>query len=101
MLAALGLRSCGSLVLEHRLGSSGAGPSCSVTYVGSSWTRDETLVPCIVRQILNLWSTWKVLKKNLKLASYLADNFSVSHSGKQSVIVSLTPFAEWAKIERP
>ena len=27
----------------------------------SSWTRDWTCVPCIVSQILNHWTTWKVL----------------------------------------
>ena len=32
------------------------GLSCS-RHVGSSPTRDQTLVPCIARQILNHWTT--------------------------------------------
>ena len=36
--------------------------------VGSSWTRDRIHVPCIGRQILNYWTTRKVLEYNfLKL----------------------------------
>ena len=38
-----------SVVMACRLGT-----PC---YVGSSWTRDRTGVPCIARQILNHWAT--------------------------------------------
>jgi len=31
--------------------------------VGSSWTRDQTCVPCIERQILNYWTTREVPRK--------------------------------------
>ena len=34
-------------------------------HVGSSWTRDQTLVPCFRRRILNHWTTrevpWEIL----------------------------------------
>ena len=34
-------------------------------YVGSSWTRDWTCVPCVGRQILNQWTTREVPGKSL------------------------------------
>ena len=52
-----------SLVAEHGLQGSSAsvvvaaqGLSCPVAW-GASWTRDQTGVPCIARQILNHWTT--------------------------------------------
>ena len=34
----------------------------ALRHVGSSWTRDQTCVPCIGRQILIHWATREVLK---------------------------------------
>ena len=36
-------------------------------HVGSSWTRVQTCVPCIGRQILNHWTTREVLLLNFRL----------------------------------
>ena len=44
-----GFSSCGSWALELRLSSCGA-----PQHVGSSWTRDQTRVPCVGRWILFL-----------------------------------------------
>ena len=53
------------LVLEHRLGTWAQWLQCpgldAPWHVGSSWTRDWNLIPCIGRQILNHWTTWEVL----------------------------------------
>ena len=45
VVAALGLCSLDSVAVAH-------GP-----HVGSSWTRDQTSVPCVARQTLNHWIT--------------------------------------------
>ena len=37
------------------------GPVVAPLHVGSSWTRVQTHVPFIGRQILNHWTTWEVL----------------------------------------
>ena len=44
---------CSSRALEHRL--SWRLGLVALRHVGSSWTRDQTHVPCIARQILNHW----------------------------------------------
>ena len=42
------------------IGFSSCGAWAQLWYVGSSWTRDQTCVPCIGRQILNHWTTKEV-----------------------------------------
>ena len=44
-------------VQAHRLQHMGV---VALWHVGSSWTRDQSLVPCIGRWILNLWATREV-----------------------------------------
>ena len=48
----------GSVVVVNRL--------LALRQVGSSKTRDQTDVPCIKRQILNYWTTKKVLESGLE-----------------------------------
>ena len=55
-----GLSSCGSRALEHRLSIRGARLSC-LQLVGSSWTKDQTLVSGTGRRILYLWATREAL----------------------------------------
>ena len=45
---------------EHKLSSRGAWGSVAWQQVESSWTRDQTHVPCIGGQILNHWTTREV-----------------------------------------
>ena len=47
----------GSVAAVHRL--------CSPRHVGSSWTRDQTSVPCIGRRILNHWATREVSEQDI------------------------------------
>ena len=80
-----GLSSCGSWALEHRLSSCGVRAQqlwlvgcraqaqqlwcmglVAPRYVGSSWTRARTRVPCIGRRILNHCTTRKAHKVALK-----------------------------------
>ena len=49
----------GAQALEHRLSSSGKW-AVSPRYMGSSWTRDQTYVPCTGRRILNHCTTREV-----------------------------------------
>ena len=35
--------------------------------VGSSWTRDQTSVPCTAKQILNHWTTREALQRILNI----------------------------------
>ena len=52
---------CGAQALGH-VGFSSCGPGLVVPqHVESSRTRDQTYVPCIGRQILNYWTTSKIL----------------------------------------
>ena len=51
-----GLRSCSSWTLEHRFSSCGTQAWLPSRKVGSFWTRDQTGISCIVRQILNNWT---------------------------------------------
>ena len=54
----MGFSSCSSCAPEHRLLSCGTLMGLiSPWYVRSSWTRDQTSVPCIAKQILNHWAT--------------------------------------------
>ena len=58
------------LVEEH--GLEGAQLSCwwhrgSAAHVTSSWTRGQTSVPCIARQILSHWTTREALKACLRV----------------------------------
>ena len=52
----LALRSTGSRIQAHYLRCSGF---VAPWHVESSWTRDQTHVPCFGRQILNHWTTGK------------------------------------------
>ena len=54
-LAAHGLNSC-QWAPERRLSSCGT-QLVALWHVGSSWTRNQTIVPCFARQILNHWTT--------------------------------------------
>ena len=57
-----------SVVAAHGLSSFGTWAQFHAPqHVGSSWTRDQTRVPCIGRQVLNYWTT-KILI--LKLVSH-------------------------------
>ena len=49
----------GSAVVAHE-------PSYPTGHVGSSWTRDQTRVPCIGRQTLNHWTSREVQEQILK-----------------------------------
>ena len=48
-----------SLVTEHRLVDSGvvAHRPSSLQHAGSSWTKDQTHVPCAGKQTVHLWAT--------------------------------------------
>ena len=62
-------------------------------HVGSSWTRVQTCVPCIGRQILNHWTTREVLERIL-LSLLLPASLSLSLCLSLSLpppSVSLTP----------
>ena len=52
LVAEHGLSSCSSQSLERRPSSCGARGSVALQHVGTSWTRDQTCVPCIGRQIV-------------------------------------------------
>ena len=56
--------------------------------VGSSWTRDQTGVPCIARQILNHWTTREALRFSFILllnSTPIVQNIKLLH-------VPLTPY---------
>ena len=59
---------CGSVVVALVL-------SCSEAY-GSSWTRDQTHVPCIDRHVLNHWATkeFRVLLLPYFLAKFISSS---------------------------
>ena len=57
VVAAHGLSSCGSWAPERRLSSCGARGLVAPPHVGSSWTRDQINVPCILRRSLTPWIT--------------------------------------------
>ena len=52
----------GAQALEYRLSRCGACQLAAPQHVEYSQTRDQTCVPCIVRQILVHCTTWDVLK---------------------------------------
>ena len=58
VVAEHGLSNYGSQALEHRLNSCSAQ---ALLHVGFSWTRVQTCVTCIGRQILYHWATRKAL----------------------------------------
>ena len=60
----------------------------ALRHVGSSWTRVQTCVPCIGRQILNHWSTWEVLERIL-LSLLLPASLCLSLSLPLSLSASL------------
>ena len=66
----------GSVIVAQGLSSSMA--------CGSSWTRNQTFVPCIVRQIVNHWTTREVplLKKMIKPLhqNFKNKNMKITHN---------------------
>ena len=54
VVVASGLSSWSSRALGHWLNSCG---TWALWHVGSSWTRERTSIPCILRWILNHWAT--------------------------------------------
>ena len=59
---------CGSQVLEHRVDNLWHVGLAALRHVGSSWTREQSYVPCIGRQILNHWTTREVLASRLQVS---------------------------------
>ena len=51
-------------------------------HVESFWTRDQTHVLCIDRQIINHWTTWEVQNYSYTLQSFfLASHVTLLHIG--------------------
>ena len=69
--------------------SSGTGGLVVLWYVGSSWTRNQTGVPCIVKQIHDHWTTREAKKINsfLKTRTFrLSSSLEMSRTGSSLVI---------------
>ena len=62
---------CGAWTLEHWSSTGGTQAWAALQHVGSSWTRDQTYVPCIGRQILNHWTTREVLSYRFLLITVI------------------------------
>ena len=62
ILGQVGLSSPASRAPDHQLGNCGLWSLVAPQCVESSWTTDQTRVPCIGRRILNCWLTREVQK---------------------------------------
>ena len=71
--------------------------SCpAAQHVGSSWTRDQTSIPCIARQILNHWTTREApcWKKKKKFTFKIQIDYNVSSLGSYTFGLAMLCYAK-------